>query len=185
MIRDTLLLLVTLTVILAAPTRPVVAQTERSSLRFELTFAENVRSTPTTGRVFVMISKNSRREPRLQVGRTGVPFFGEDVEALRPGDVAVIDAGTLGSPLRSLGELPAGDYQVQGFLNVYTRFARADGHVLWMHMDQWEGQRWKSSPGNAYSAVRTVHLDPAKGGVVKLVIDQVIPPATSPPTPTR
>ena len=106
-----------------------------------------------------MISRNNQREPRLQVGRTGVPFFGVDVEAMSSGDVAVIDGTTLGSPLASLDELPPGDYFVQAMLNVYTRFERADGHVVWMHMDQWEGQRWRTSPGNGFSNVLRLHLD--------------------------
>ena len=60
-------------------------------LRFEVMVPESVRSEPVTGRVFVMISRSDQREPRFQVGRTGVPFFGVDVEGLPPGSPAVID----------------------------------------------------------------------------------------------
>lgn len=31
---------------------------------------------------------------------------------------------------------------IQPFVNVYSEFKRSDGHVLWMHDDQWEGQNW-------------------------------------------
>src|SRR5262249_32658845 len=61
-----------------------------------------------------------------------------------------------------------------------SEFHRADGHVVWMHDDRWEGQRWSRSPGNLYSAVQKVHLDPAAGGVVTLAADKVIPPIDVP-----
>ena len=43
-------------------------------------------------------------------------------------------------------------------MNVYTKFARADGHTVWLHMDQWEGQNWKRSPGNIYGDAGQDHL---------------------------
>jgi len=48
-------------------------------------------------------------------------------------------------------------------VNIYTQFHRSDGHTIWAHMDQWEGQRFDRSPGNLYSGVQKVHLDPAAG----------------------
>ena len=161
--------------------KPSVPARRGSGLRFEVSYPASANAGPITGRVFVMISRRAQPEPRLQIGRTGVPFFGRDVEALPAGKAAVIDATDLGSPVESLSELPAGDYFVQGFVNVYAEFKRADGHVLWMHDDRWEGQQWNRSPGNLYSDVRQVHLDPARGGTIALVADQVIPPVTVPP----
>ncbi len=67
-----------------------------------------------------MIARSDREEPRLQIGRTGAPFFGRDVEDLQPGAPAVIDAGDLGTPLDSLSNLSEGDYFVQAFINVYS-----------------------------------------------------------------
>ena len=75
-----------------------------------------------------------------------------------PGRAIVIDATTFGHPVRSLRDIPAGDYWVQPFVNVYTKFARADGHTVWLHMDQWEGQNWKRSPGNLYGDPVKVHV---------------------------
>jgi len=66
-------------------------------------------------------------------------------------------------------------------VNVYSEFRRADGHVLWMHDDQWEGQRWNVSPGNLYSLPQKVTVDPKAGGTIALVADQVIPPVQVPP----
>jgi hypothetical protein len=152
-------------------------------LRFELSFPAAAHAEPITGRVFVMIARDNFREPRLQVGSWGgqIPFFGSDIERLKPGDTASIDAGTLGYPAASLKEVPAGDYYVQALLNVYTEFQRSDGHVIWAHMDQWEGQQFNRSPGNLYSEVQKVHLDPAAGYDVKLSLSRIIPPVEVPP----
>ena len=52
---------------------------------------------------------------------------------------------------------------MQAIVNVYSEFKRADGHVVWMHDDQWEGQHWNRSPGNLYSDVQKVSVDPEAG----------------------
>jgi hypothetical protein len=161
-------------------------------LRFEISFPSSTHPEAITGRVFVMISRDISHcgpaaargpqppcEPRLQVSRIGVPFFGRNVDKLKPGETAVIDGTDLGSPLEHLSDIPAGDYYVQAMVNIYSEFKRADGHTLWMHDDQWEGQRWNRSPGNLFSKVEKIHVDPASG-VIKLSTDQVIPPVVVP-----
>ncbi len=158
---------------------PAGAQ-EDGTARFRITYPASAHEGPVTGRVFVMISTTSQREPRLQIGRNGTPFFGRDVVGLEPGEHGIIDVTDLGSPLESLSELPAGDYFVQGMVNIYTEFPRADGHTVWMHDDRWEGQAFQRSPGNLYSDVMQVHLDPAQGFDVELVADKVIPPIPFP-----
>ena len=163
---------------LAAPARGVA---QSQGLRFEVVVPDAVRSQPVTGRVYVMISRSSSPEPYLQIGRTGTPFFGRDIEHLAPGAAALIDASDLGTPVASLTDMPPGDYWVQGFVNVYSEFRRADGHVLWMHEDQWEGQDWNQSPGNLYSEARRIRIDPAEDRVVRLEATEVIPPAAIPP----
>ena len=133
-------------------------------LRFDVSFIPQVHDGPITGRVFVMVTRTVDKvpEPRLQIGRTGVPFFGRDVERLAPEQIVSIDGTDLGTPIDSINDIPAGDYFVQAMVVVYSEFRRADGHVLWMHDDQWEGQRWNRSPGNLYSAVQKVHIDPKR-----------------------
>jgi hypothetical protein len=128
-----------------------------------------------------MFSRTNDEEPRLQVGRTGIPFFGRDVQRLSPGQPVVIDDSDLGSPVESLRDVPAGDYFVQAFVNVYSEFKRADGHTVWMHDDRWEGQAWARSPGNLKSSVERVHIDPGAGTVVKISTSEVIPPVVVPP----
>jgi len=157
-------------------------QVPSSKLRFEISFPSSVHPEAITGRVFVMITKDEKREPRLQAGSwsRSVPFFGLDVESMKPGEVAVIDESILGYPPKSLSEIPPGDYYVQGLVNIYTQFHRSDGHVIWAHMDQWEGQRFNRSPGNLYSEVKSVHLDPSSGYTIELSLDKVIPPVEVP-----
>ena len=65
------------------------------------------------------------------VGRTGIPFFGVDVENLPPGKPVVIDDRVLGSPVENMRDIPPGEYFVQALFNVYTRFERSDGKVVW------------------------------------------------------
>lgn len=150
-------------------------------LQFEITFPKAVHSEPVTGRVFVIISRTANPEPRFQVRNTGVPFFGRDVEQFAPDEVAYIDNAVLGYPVASLSEIPSGSYFVQAFVNIYTEFRRADGHVVWMHEDRWEGQNWRTSPGNLHSVPRQVRLDASAGYTVSLTADQVIPPIEIPP----
>jgi len=136
-----------------------------------------------TGRVFVFFAGSAGREPRLQAGSYGgsIPFFGLDVEAWAPGATATIDAKTLGYPYESLAQVPAGEYYVQALLNVYTKFTRADGHIVWLHDDQWEGQRFNASPGNIVSAVTKVRFDPNSKTPFVLTLSKVLPPVQVPP----
>ncbi|PYR60993.1 MAG: hypothetical protein DMF91_10870 [Acidobacteria bacterium] len=162
----------------AAPRTPAQGQ----KLRFAISFPAAAHQGPITGRVYVMVTRTIEKiaEPRLQIGRTGVPFFGRDVEKVSPGQTATIDQSDLGTPIESLNDIPPGDYYVQAMVNVYSEFRRADGHTVWMHDDRWEGQRWTRSPGNLYSAVQHVHIDPGAGGVIELVTDNVLPPVQVP-----
>src|SRR3954462_3576101 len=149
--------------------------------RFEVTVSRTAHTEAITGRVYVAVSRtHAPRTPIEQTGETGVPLFAVDVSALAPGASAVVDASAFGHPLQSLRDLPAGDYWVQAFVNVYTRFARADGHTVWMHMDQWEGQHWQRSPGNLFGAPVKVSFDPKSSTPIKLVADKVIPPVQVP-----
>jgi hypothetical protein len=149
-------------------------------LTFQVMFPAAAHAGPITGRVFIMISRVNDREPRLQIGRNGVPFFGRDVEQLKPGQAATIDETDLGSPLASIAEIPPGEYYVQAMVNVFSEFKRADGHVVWMHDDQWEGQRWNHSPGNLYSEPQKLRIDPKAGGTIALTASNVIPPIQVP-----
>ena len=49
-----------------------------------------------------------------------------------------------------------------------------------LHADQWEGQQWNISPGNIYSDVMNIRLDPSESKTIKLVCKNVIPPVKVP-----
>jgi len=154
---------------------------EKCPLSFEITFPKTVHNEPITGRVYAIISRLDDRELRFQTGFTGVPIWGKNIIKLKPGEGAFIDDAVFGYPLESIRDIPPGEYYVQGFINIYTEFKRSDGHTLWLHNDQWEGQRWNQSPGNLYSDVRKIHIDPSKEQIVKLECNNVIPPIQIPP----
>lgn len=149
---------------------PIAAQT------FTVSFPTSASAGPITGRAFVFIARTDRTEPRLQAGarRGSEQFLGVDIEQLAPGASATIDPSTLGFPFASIRELPAGEYFVQGMILPYTKFARADGHTIWAHMDQWEGQRFNDAPGAIVSGVQKVRVD--GNARIALTVDRVLPP---------
>jgi hypothetical protein len=180
----TLILLVLLSIGLAASNAGPIPGEAR--FRFEISFSANLQKEPLDGRILLLISSDFKNEPRLTAvnWRSPQPFFEVDVEGLKPGQAAVIDEQTLGFPLDSIKDIPAGEYNVQAVVNVYTTFHRSDGHVVKMHMDQWEGQQWNTSPGNLYSRPEKLKIDPAAGGTIRISLTERIP-AIPPPQDTR
>jgi len=155
-------------------------QTRSEGPRIEIVFAQEARSEPVTGMVYVAISRDNARSPIEQTSPTGVPLFSRYVEGLAPGTAAAITAVDRGHPVQSLRDLPAGEYWMQPFVNVYTRFSRADGHTVWLHNDQWEGQNWKRSPGNLLGDPVKVAFDPKSTAPIRLVATKAIPPIQPP-----
>lgn len=171
---------------LAAAPVPAAPRLPAPGPRFEITVPRARGAAPLDGRVLLMVSRDSTAEPRFQIsdGPETQLLFGIDVDGLAPGRAAVVDARAFGYPMRSLSALPAGRYRVQALLNRYQTFRRADGHVVKLPPDRGEGQQWSRKPGNLYSAPQWVTLDPAKGGTVRLTLDQEIPPI-APPADTK
>lgn len=142
-----------------------------------------------TGRVYLILGTDPNGRPRLQrslghqpvaKGR-GVPFFGIDIDAARPGEVcASFDGTTLGYPVHSLRGLPAGEYYVQAVLNIYTHFERSDGRSLWAPMDHWDGQHFGWKPGNYMSPIVKLFLDPEAGYSHRLELTEKIPAVQMP-----
>src|SRR5580693_10759725 len=117
-----------------------------ASARFEISFPKEMSATPLDGHVLLVISNNDDKEPRFQISfmtPDSQQVFGVDVDGLAPGTAAVIDAATLGYPAESLNDIPAGDYWVQGVLNIYETFHLRDGRVLKLPPDKGEGQHWQ------------------------------------------
>jgi hypothetical protein len=166
---------------MAAAAAAGTAQTQTTATpRVEIAFASTARAEAVTGMVYVAVSRDNQRTPIEQASPTGAPLFSKYVEGLAPGAVAAITADDRGHPLRSLRDLPAGEYWMQPFVNVYTRFPRADGKTVWLHNDQWEGQNWKRSPGNLFGDPVKVTFDPKSDTPIRLVADKVIPPIQPP-----
>jgi hypothetical protein len=169
-----------------APAQEISCTAQQASkpIKLEVSFPESAHAAPITGRVFVVLARRPDPDPREQIGSwtQRTPYFGEDVDQLKPGETITlaVNSGTLGFPFKSLCGVAAGDYYVEALLNVYTEFHRADGHTIWAHMDQWEGQQFTESPGNLYSDVQKVHIDPAAGFDIKLSLTHVIPPVKMP-----
>ena len=158
-----------------------------SEMEFEIQLAQSAfdeiaalgLDTPVSGRLFLVVSRSDEREPRLQTGVSGVPFWGMDVEGIGPGDVLTLntgDSGVTGFPLDSLSELPEDEYFVQALLSVYTNFERSDGHTVSMHLNSGAGQNQWRAPGNAISSVTKLNLKPASGRNYELTLNSVIPP---------
>jgi hypothetical protein len=162
---------------LSSQTAPPAAN-ESKGTRFEISCSSSLHSAEITGRVLLRITRD---KDKWDVAQGGSLLFGVDAEHLKPGALAIVDEDALGYPLSSLKDIPPGDYFVQAFLNVYTEFHRSDGHTIWAHMDQWEGQNFKRSPGNLLSEVQKIHLNTGAGYSVRLNLTKQIPPIEMPP----
>jgi hypothetical protein len=135
-------------------------------------------SKPLNGHLILLIAKNDKSEPRMQLSEDylSAQGFGVDVGDWTPGKPIVVDAKTFGYPRRSLTDLDPGDYYVQAVFNVYELFHLASGKSVWLPPDRGEGQHWNQKPGNPYNKPVKLHFDPKSQAVIKLMLDQVIPP---------
>jgi hypothetical protein len=164
----------------AAQRTPAQQRGAAAGPRVEISFPKEARGDAVTGMVYVAVSRENQSTPIEQASPTGAPLFSHYFEGLAPGATAVITADDRGAPVRSLRDLPAGEYWFQPFVNVYTRFPRADGKTVWLHNDQWEGQNWKRSPGNVFGDPVRVKFDPKSAAPIRLVANKVIPPIQPP-----
>jgi hypothetical protein len=154
---------------------------QASFYRFAVSFPSAQSAAPLDGRLLLILSTDLSEEPRLQISnsvRTQM-IFGLDVDALKPGQSAVLDDAAFGYPVRYLHDVPPGDYFVQVVLHKYETFHRADGHTVKLPMDRGEGQHWQLAPGNLYSTPRKIKLQ-AGGEPVPIVLDQTILPIPDP-----
>lgn len=155
---------------------------QTGGLRFAISFPEASSKEPLDGRMLLLVSTDGAREPRFQISEdlNTQQVFGIDVEGLKPGQEAIVTADAFGYPLRSLSQVPRGEYTVQALLHRYETFKRSDGHTVKLPMDRGEGQQWNRAPGNFYSTPQKITIDPQKPETVKLVLDKIIPPIVPP-----
>lgn len=131
-----------------------------SSLRFEITIATGLVSSPQSGRLFVVMGRASQPEPRLTIGQTGMaasPVFARDIGKYGEGITGTIDDTSAAFPIDSLAKLPAGDYYVQALFD-----SNIDLKSL-------------NAPGNLYSEPQKIHLDSARGSAVKIELTHKVP----------
>jgi len=151
------------------------------SPQFSVTFTKQLSDKPIDGRMLLLLSTDPSAEPRMQINDTpkSQMVFGVDVDGLRPEQAVVVGEEAWGYPVRSLRDVPAGQYYVQALLHRYETFHRSDGKTVKLPMDRGEGQHWNIAPGNLYSKPFKITI--GKGNAtVPLVLDQEIPPIPVP-----
>jgi len=151
--------------------------------RFTVSFPKEMSAAPLDGRIILMVSRDTVTEPRLIVSPDEPlrsPFiYGIGVDGLKPGQSVTFAAGNrkmYGWPSMDFSKLPAADYMVQAVFNRYEVFQRAGSPAVKLPPDMGEGQHWAEKPGNLYSKMIKVHLDPKRGLSLRVVMDQKIAP---------
>lgn len=136
-------------------------------LRVEVRLApEHARAGPRNGRLLVALARSARPEPRDRIGQAGpgaIPSLGWDVQGLSADPPVRLEAGqAVMAPLPRAGALPAGTYHAQAVLRTNRDSTRID------------------APGNLYSDVQTIRIDPAAGATLALSLSHETPPERLP-----
>jgi hypothetical protein len=149
---------------------------------FTISFPKERSAKPLDGRLYLLLSTDSSTEPRMQIngGVNTQLIFGINVNGLAPDAVATVDTKAFGYPIKSLKDVPPGEYTVQALLSLYETFHRSDGSVVKLHPDQGEGQHWNLTPGNIYSKPQKISVK-AGSASIKLSMTEVIPPIADKP----
>jgi hypothetical protein len=138
---------------------------EKTTLRFEVAVAKGLLDKPADGRVLLVLARRDRPEPRRTIGQTGMevpPLLGQDANGFGPGATTVVDQSSAIFPIADLSRLPKGDYFVQAVFDVSRDLKLPD------------------APGNLYSEVQKVAMDPARGGTVKVELTHRVPDEQTP-----
>jgi hypothetical protein len=140
----------------------ICAAAPASAQTCQISYGARLGSGPITGRIILALARKREPEPRLLISLDGPAIFGVDVEALRPGQSVIIDTRSIGYPVHSMADLPAGEYFAQAIVNVYTEVHRADGHTIWVHLNDGRREFVGTSPGNLYSDVQRIDIGSAR-----------------------
>jgi hypothetical protein len=134
-----------------------------ASLRAQITvaFPPDVSPKALDGRILLLLSTDASQEPRMQIDDSpdSQLVFGTTVDGMVPNQRVPITGQADGYPIRSLKDVPPGDYYMQVVLNIYQTFHRADGTTVKLAPDRGEGQHWNLAPGNLYSLPIKAHID--------------------------
>ena len=116
-------------------------------------------------------SRVRRDRPRLVAGASEYPSvhsvlistarrsLASTSTPVAPGQAAVINDTDSRLSVCFAPRTAAGRLLRQAIAAVYTQVHGFDGHTLWIHLDQWEGQHISNGPGNLVSQIRRVHLE--------------------------
>jgi hypothetical protein len=163
----------------------LVAPITITAQSFSVTFPKELSAQPLDGRLLLLLSTDPSDEPRNQIDDTprSQMVFGITVDGWQPAQATVVDAAATGYPIRSLKDVPPGEYTVQAVLNKYETFHRSDGKTIKLHPDMGEGQHWNISPGNLYSKPQKIVIG-SNAAPITVALTEVIPPI-KPPADTK
>jgi len=138
---------------------------QTTSLKFEISAKPGLAATARNGRMFVFINKKNDIEPRLvdgDVSYDAPPMLARDVKNFASGSTVIVDNKSIAYPISDLAHLPASEYFVQALLDTNIDLSSLN------------------APGNLYSDVQKVTIDPQNGGTIKLVLSNAVPAETVP-----
>ncbi|MEK6782791.1 MAG: hypothetical protein AABY93_13910 [Bacteroidota bacterium] len=169
-------------VLLLASIRCASPDETNVTFTFSISFTKEMSEQAQDGRLLLLVSANDKAEPRFQIndGLETQLVFGVDVDGMKPGQDILIDQSAFGFPLQSLRNVPSGEYFIQALINRYETYSLKTGHTVKLPPDQGEGQQWHSKPGNFYSKPQKITLNASKREIIKVVMDQKIPPIAGP-----
>ena len=136
-----------------------------SPVRFEIAGPSQLFSEGVTGRLLIVLGRNSGTEPREHIGTTGMdadPVAGFDIQDFHGLPLQLTTNAAL-FPQRGWSEIPPGTYQAQA--------------VLMTNRDL----RLPNAPGNFISKPQEIHLESGKVLQVRLNLDRQLPAEKMPP----
>ena len=111
--------------------------------RIEITAVSSLLASPVEGRLFVVLGRSARPEPRTTIGSTGKdapPVFAMDIGGFDGRRPAILDDRAAAFPVARLSDVPPGEYVAQAVLDTNTDLKSVN------------------APGNLYSAPTPVRL---------------------------
>ena len=150
--------------------------------KFSITFTKELSEQALDGRLLLLLAIHDKVEPRFQMGHglNAQLVFGMDVNRMKPGEEIIVNGNEYGYPITSLSNIPAGEYSVQAVLNRYETYNLKNGKSVILPPDMGEGQQWSRKPGNLYSKPIKVKFNPSGSEIIKITLDQKIPPIEEP-----
>lgn len=157
-------------------------QNTTSEVAISVSYSEDLNISELDGRLLLILADSNEKEPRFQVtyNLNAQPIFGKNVDKLVPNQSVVFTESDFGFPNESLLDVKPGTYYVQALLHTYETFNLKTGHTVKLPMDNGEGQKWNTSPGNLYSKPLKIEITENSIPEINIVMNQIIPPIEEP-----